>query len=279
MNLIKKKIQKIVFRTKKKQYLSKRQEFVLATMALTLGLLSTQFSSQGLQISHLVVLGISACVLSALVLRQGLTFWKFVTLTTLPTMFTMAVYLFYLLLPMRWLTRLPIALLYSLGMYAILLTENIYNVAADRTIQLLRAAHSVGFLLSLVTMFFLMDTVVSFHMPFYLNGLFVFLITVPLSLQILWSVTLTPIPSKLVITGSFVISLLIAQLAIVLSFWPIKSTIEALFLTTTFYTLVGMVQQLLLERLFGKTIREYLWVLIFVSVIVLFITKWGSGYQ
>ena len=62
---------------------------------------------------------------------------------TLPTLFTAAVGLFYFLLPVRWLTRLPVVILYSIGIYALLLTENIYNVAAERTIALFRAAHSL----------------------------------------------------------------------------------------------------------------------------------------
>ena len=65
-----------------------------------------------------------------------------------------AVAFFYFLLPVRWLTRIPVVVLYAVGIYALLLTENIYNVAADRTIALLRAAHSVGYLLTLDNVFF-----------------------------------------------------------------------------------------------------------------------------
>ena len=68
--------------------------------------------------------------------------------------FTAAIALFYFLLPVRWLTRVPVAVLYAVGMYALLLTENIYNVAADRTIALLRAAQSIGYLLTLLTYFY-----------------------------------------------------------------------------------------------------------------------------
>lgn len=259
--------------------LSKRQQFVAVTLVLTLELGATQLLSHTLEVGILFVLGVSAYVLSALVLREELSGWEFITLLVLPSFYTMAVFLFYFLLPERWLTRLPFAVLYAIGMYAILLTENIYNVAAERNIRLLRAAHSVGFLLTLLTFFFLVDTVLSLHFPFYLNGILIGLITFPLSLQALWSMELSSSISKRVWVGSLVITLMLIELALVFSFWPIRITIEALFLTTVFYTLIGMTQQFLIDRLFPKTTREFIIVSVIVFILVLFTTRWGSGLQ
>lgn len=257
--------------------LSKRQQFVVVTLLLTAELISTQLISGSLQIEVWFFLGLSAYFMSAFVLRQELSGWEFVTLLTLPTFYTVAVFLFYFLLPTRWLTRLPIAALYATGMYAILLTENIYNVAAERNIQLLRAAHSVGFLLTLVTVFFLVDTVLSLHLPVYFNILLGIAITLPLTLQALWSVELTPQISSKTWLGSLVTTAIITQLLLVFSFWPIGVTIEALFITTVFYSLVGMFQQYLVERLFSKTIREYVTVMVLVFILVLVTTRWGNG--
>jgi hypothetical protein len=88
-------------------------------------------------------------------LREGIDGIEWLTVLTLPPLYTAGVGLFYFLLPVRWLTRLPVAMAYGLGMYVLLLTENIFSVASIRTIQLLRAAQAVGFLLTLVTGFFL----------------------------------------------------------------------------------------------------------------------------
>lgn len=257
--------------------LSKRQQFVLATLVMTVLLMGTQIFSGGLRVDVLFGLVITAYVLSAVVLRQDLSRWEYVTLLILPSFYTGAVFLFYFLLPERWLTRLPIALLYALGMYAILLTENIYNVAAERTIQLLRAAHSVGFLLTLITTFFLIQTVLSLRLDFYLNALVSFLIIFPLSLQTLWSMELTAMISSRVWIGSLVIALAVSELVLILSFLPIRTTIEALYITTVFYSLVGMTQQLLIERLFKKTVQEYIIVLTIVSLLVLWTIRWGEG--
>lgn len=257
--------------------LSKRQQFVLATLVMTLLLMGTQIFSGGLRVDVLLGLVMTAYVFSAVVLRQDLSRWEYVTLLILPSFYTGAVFLFYFLLPERWLTRLPIALLYALGMYAILLTENIYNVAAERTIQLLRAAHSVGFLLTLITTFFLIQTMLSLRLEFYLNAIISMLIIFPLSLQTLWSMELTSTISSRVWIGSFVIALVISELVLILSFLPVRTTIEALYITTVFYTLVGMTQQLLIERLFKKTVQEYLIVFTIVSLLVLWTVRWGEG--
>lgn len=275
---MKKSSSQLWIRIRNKLSLNKRQQLVIVTLILSLGLMATQLTGEGVRLDFILGLGLGAYVLSALVLRQGLSGWEYMTLLILPSFYTIAVYLFYLLLPTRWLTRLPIAFLYAIGMYAILLTENIYNVAAERTIQLLRAAHSVGFLLTLVTLFFLMDTIASFHMPFYVSSALIFIIVFLLSFQILWSVELAPRPSKHIWVGSLITSLLIAETAAALSFWPIKTTIQALFLTTSFYTVIGMTQQHLIGRLFAKTAREFILVLIVVLIIVIGTTKWGSGY-
>jgi hypothetical protein len=219
-------------------------------------------------------LSLFAYVLSAWALRDDLRSIEWVSLLTLPTLFTTAVSLFYFLLPDRWLTRVPVVALYSVGMYALLLTENIYNVAVDRTIALLRAAHSVGFLLTLVTYFLLVQTVMAFRFPFFLNIICVGLITFFLVFQALWAVVLEYPVSKRVWRISGVITIVLAQLAGVFSFWPTQSTLIVLFLTTCFYGTVGMAQQYLVERLYKKTVIEFFSLTAIVFAIVVFATRW-----
>lgn len=257
--------------------LSKRQQFVVVTLLLTILLSITQLSRDEVRYEYIVGLAVAAYVGSAIVLREDLHGIEFFTLLILPTLFTTAVSLFYFLLPPRLIIRLPIAIGYFVGMYALLLTENIYNVAAQRTIQLLRAGQGVGFLMSIITMFFLTDAALSFHLGPVLKSALIALIVVPLVLQALWSMEPAARFSGSVIQTSAVIVLLLVQGAFVLAFWPIQPTIEALFLTTAFYTLVGMGQQHLVGRLFRKTKIEFITVLVAVFVLVLFTTRWGSG--
>jgi hypothetical protein len=257
---------------------TKRQQFVFVTIILGFGLMLTQLVSNELRYPMTVGLAAITYLLSAFALREGLNGIEWVSLLTLPTLFTAATALFYFLLPARWLTRVPFVVLYALGMYALLLTENIYNVAVDRTIALLRAAHSVGFLLTLVTYFLLVQTVMAFRFPFYINALLVGIISLFLAFQSLWSAVLEDKVSRRVGVISIVCALTLAELSWLFSFWPTQSTLVVLFLTTSFYGLVGMGQQYIVEKLYKKTVIEFFSLCAIVFVIVLVATHWRGNY-
>ncbi|MFZ5844874.1 MAG: hypothetical protein ACOY0S_00190, partial [Patescibacteria group bacterium] len=112
-------------RWEREQTLSKRQQFVLVTILLTLGLVLTQIAPAEARYPMVTMLAVFSYLLSAFALREDLRGTEWITLLTLPTFFTAAIALFYFLLPVRWLTRLPVAALYGVGIYALLLTENI----------------------------------------------------------------------------------------------------------------------------------------------------------
>lgn len=255
---------------------TKRQQFVGCIFVLTLGLIATQLIAIEHRTEMVIGLALTSFILSTIVLREDLKGIEYLTLTILPTMFTVAVSFFYFLLPVRWLTRLPTAILYAFCMYAILLTENIYNVAAVRSIQLLRAAHSVGFLITLITAFLLYDTVLSFHFPGLFNGLLIFIISLPLVLQSLWSMMLEPKLSKEVVLGALVASCVLSQTGYIFSFWPVNTTILSLFLTTLFYTAAGILRERLIERLFPNTMKEFLTVALITFLLVFITTRWGG---
>lgn len=243
---------------------------------LTTGLVVTQLLNSDSRFLIIGSLAVSSYLLSVWALREDLSGVGWFTLFVLPTMYTLAVGLSYFLLPVRWITRLPVALLYALGIYALLLTENIYNVAAARTIQLLRAAHAVGFLFTLITAFLLCQTFLSFHLPFYLNFLGIFLIAFPLILQALWCVNLEEGITYDTAKYSFFFSLIVAEIALAFSFWPINLSLWALFLVATIYALLGVGQQHLAGRLFRKTAIEFFLVPVLIFLILLFSAKWGG---
>lgn len=258
--------------------LSKRQQFVLVTVGLTLGLILTQLVPSEWRYLMVTGLAITTYLASAFALREDLRGIEWLALLTLPTLFTAAVALFYFLLPVRWLTRLPVASLYGVGMYALLLTENIYNVAANRTIGLLRAAHSVGFLLTLTTYFLLVQTILAFRLPGWANTMLVGLVSLPLLFQSLWAIELEEKVSRRVRQLSWALTLVMTQLAWVLSFWPVKTTLQALFLTTCFYGIAGMAQQYVAQKLYKKTVIEFFLVTVIVFVITLFATRWRGNF-
>ena len=257
--------------------LTKRQQCVGVTLSLTAGLLLTQLVTGESWYVLVCLLSLAASGLSALVFRRDIKRMEWLTILTLPTLFTAAVALFYFLLPVRWLTRLPVALLYGIGMYALLLTENIYTVAADRTIALLRAAHSVGFLLTLLTYFLLAQTVLAFRSVAFVQMLLIGMMSFFLVLQSVWSMELSETVSRRVWHISIAITVFLIQLVWVCSFLPTKTTLLALLFTTAFYSSVGMAQEYVVEKLYKKTVIEFSAVAAIVFIITLMATSWRGG--
>lgn len=254
--------------------LTKRQQFVAITIILTMGLMVTQMVPSDWRYPLVITFSIAAYLLTAFGLREDLAGIEWVTLLALPTLFTAAVLLFYFLLPIRWLTRLPVAALYAVGMYALLLTENIFNVAAERSIALLRAAHSVGFLLTLVTYFLLISTIFSFRLAVGWTVFYIGIISFVLIIQALWSVELTDRVSGVVSRIGIALTIVLMELVWVFEFWPVTSTLIALFLTTCVYCSVGMAQQYIEEKFYKKTAIEFASVACVVFIILLMATRW-----
>src|SRR3990167_5737748 len=168
--------------------LTKRQKIIITTFVLTIGLLSTQLVDFSLRFKFIAGISILAGVLSLWSLWEGLNFTKAVVLLILPVFFTAAIASFYFLLPVRWLTRLPVAVIFGLMFYLLLLSQNVFNVAAIRTIPLYRAASTASFLFTLLSAFFIFIVIYAFNLLFIWNGVAVFLISFPAVLQVLWTI-------------------------------------------------------------------------------------------
>lgn len=267
--------------------MSKRQKFVASTLILSGGFFLAQFIDFSFRYPAIAALSFVSFVLSIWCLKDGLG--KNATLLTLilPVFYTIGTQLFYLGLENNGLfsgfadyiqiaVRVLLIAFYALGTYALLLTANIYTVAAARTIQLLRAAHAVGFLLTLVSGFFAFNVVLSFYSDFWFNGLIIGLLSVPLFLQGFWSIELEPVISKELLSLSLGMALVVAEIAAVLSFWPITVVVFSLAVTTVMYVGLGLGQALLQQRLFEKTVKEYLLVGVIVLVTMFLTAKWGG---
>lgn len=258
--------------------LDKRQQFVAITLILTAGLMLTQLVASDLRYLSVIILSVITYFLSAFGLREDLKGIEWFTLLTLPTIYTFAVALFYFLLPARWLTRLPVAALYAIGIYALLLTENIYNVAANRTIGLLRAAQSVGFLMTVTVYFFLSQSILAFRYYPLANIVWIILVSAILYLPLLWSMELTPGISRRVRDLTLTLTLIEAEIMWILSFWPVTTTQKAILMAGSFYALGGMGQLYLSERLYKKNIWELFIVILIITVVVFLTTNWRGVY-
>ncbi len=256
--------------------ITKRQKFILMSFFLTVILFTIQTVPEALRFEIIGVLALVTLFLSMFSLWGELYGVKYFLLLLLPVYFVAGASLFYFLLPVRWLTRVPFAIVFGVSVYLLMLTSNIYNVAAIRTIALLRAAHAVGVFFSLISTFFLANVLLSLHLEFYWAILGVVGIVLPLYLVGLWSYELEDFISRRVFTYAVVFSYLTAQVAMVLSFWPIAPINEALALATIMYVLLALAQFDFGGKIKPRVVWEHLGIAAAVFVVILVTTKWGG---
>ncbi len=256
--------------------LNKRQKIVISTLLLTMGLISTQLVNFELRFRFLGGLAVLAYALSFWSLREGLNLTKAVVLLILPTFFTVAAASFYFLLPIRWLTRLPVAVIFGLTFYLLLLAQNVFNVASLRTIPLYRAASTASFLFTLLSAFFIYNVVFAFNLLFLWNGVIATLVSFPLILQVLWSIRMEDKISTAVIIQSAVLSLIMGELALSLSFWPMHPIIWSLSLSSATYVLLGLTTGELRGRLNRRVGLEYVGIGVIVLIVSFFMTSWSG---
>ena len=256
--------------------MSKRRRFVVTSLLLCLGFIAIQFLNDQNRFWAIGALGVLTVVLFYWSLMESLGGKMTLLTLILPTVFTLGVGVFWFLLPANVFARIPIVIFYGLGIYVLCLTANIYSVAAVRTIALLRAARGVGFVLSLLTSFLVFDAILSMRTEIYILLPLVFIVSFLLYFQGYWSMLLEAEFSKDIAILSGISSLLTMEIATVLYFWPVTVVVGSLFLTVTFYMLLGLGQAKLDGRLFSSTVREHLVVGVLVFIAMFFATHWGG---
>ncbi|MDO8498285.1 MAG: hypothetical protein Q7S44_00630 [bacterium] len=253
--------------------LNKREKIITASVILSLGLLSTQLVPLYLTYRFIIGLSIAAYLLSLWALWEGINKLKAVILMILPTLFSLAVASFYFLLPIGWWTRIPVAFIFGLAFYTLLLSQNVFSVASIRTIPLHRVASTTVFILTLLTAYLLFNVVYSFNLLFIWNGVAVFLLALPLVLQVIWSIEMEDL-SSLVVVYSLVLALILGELGLVLSFWPISKAMISLVLSTGLYVVLGVGTHHHRERLSRGVVWEYLGWGAAIFLIAAFTTSW-----
>lgn len=256
--------------------MTKRKKIIISSLLLSLGFLLIHSGIIDQRYLGFSILIIASILLSAWSLWEGLKGWTVGIVLLLPNLFTVAVGLFYFLLPGDLVAKLPVTILFGIGYYVLLLTGNIFSVASVRNIQLLRSAQATGFLLTLITAFLLFDAIFSYRFDPWLNALIVLTVSFLLTLQGLWSITLEESISKGLLTTSLSLALILGEFSLAISFWPLSVSSSSLFLITALYVLLGLTQSDLQKRLFQKTIREYLWVGVIVFLTIFLTTGWGG---
>lgn len=165
-------------------------------------------------------------------------------------------------------------LLVGVIFYAGVLTGNIFNVAAIRTIQLFRVAHSTDFMLAILGVFLWSMVVFSLHLWPPLVGIVFFTIALLFAIQSYWSINLGPAVTREVWWYAFATALVLGQIALFLSFWPVSSFVFSLVLTVGFYELVGIVHYCLTDRVHRINFTEMIVVGCTLFLLLMLTTSW-----
>ncbi len=244
----------------------KRQKFIISVIILFLILFFSEqlFGRGGMYIAFLLSLFTDFFVFWAI--RNDLKDNFSPQIFILPLFYTMSCALFYFLVPARFLTRIGMTSLYALGLYSLLLSENIFIVSSIRTIALLSSARTVSFIVTLLSYFFMANVIFSLHLNIVIMLLLTFFFSFFLIMHSIWTHTLEN-NLNLYIQWILLIALCLVETAFVLWFWPSSPTIIGLFLTGLFYILVGISQIWLDRRLFKGIMWEYIWVAVIVFLV------------
>ncbi len=255
--------------------LNKRQKLVFSVLILSLSFFFLQFLNGVQLFIATVILAILTDVLLFFILRNDVKKTFFYPILVLPFFYSLSFPFFYTLVPDRLISQFIITTLYAFGLYSLFLTQNIFAVSGIRTINLLRSARIVAFVLTLLVLFFLFNFAFSLRQIPFLTPLLIFLISLFMNFESLWSYSLNKSQVKEIIISSFIIAFCLMQLSLVLILWPVNAAVYSLFLTGIFYTFSGLVHAWLERRLFKGILWEYIWVG-FISVLFLIVfSRWG----
>lgn len=252
----------------------KRIRMLIATGIVTAIMFVSTFLFFDKSIYILPVLLLVTIFITYFSLLEGIEKVEWFTLFIMPVLTVVALYLFYFLLPVRWLTRLPFLIFFGISFYANLLVSNIFNVGVEKSLQLYRAAFSVNYFYQTLLLFIISNLVFSLKLSFFENGLIFFGVVGILAIQLLWSIKLDEYIERRILRYGLLTSWIITQASVIISFIPLQSTISALVLSSGYYVVGGLTYLYLDSRLFKETIREYIFVLIFILCVVLLSISW-----
>lgn len=260
----------------KSLHFSKRQKFVIAVFFLSLLLFISEYFTGDIRG---LIIGITLSALTSLslflILRNDIKGTFFYPILLLPFLYTLSFNLFYSLIPPRFLTRIIITTVYAIGLYSLFLSHNIFAVSATRTINLLRSARVVSFIITVLVVFFFINIIFTLRYPIPITTTLIFILVFILNFQFLWLHNLDNTNIKQLLIFSTFNSLALAELSIILTIWPVNATIYSIFLSGMFYTYSGLSHAWIEKRLFKGILWEYVWVAFLSILILIAFSRWG----
>lgn len=254
--------------------LTKREKFVIAVFILSIGLFIFEyFGIKGIVFG--IFLSLITDSILYFILRKDIKGTFFYPILILPFFYTLSFSFFYLLFPSRFISRILITATYSFGLYSLFLTQNIFAISSIRTINLVRSARIIAFVITIVIFFFLTNVLFSSHIAIFFIPLIVFLIVFILNFQSFWFYSLDKKDLKEIMIYALLNSFCLSELSLVLTVWPVPPTIYSISLTGIFYFFSGLSQQWFEQRLFRGILWEYVWVGFLSILLLILFSSWG----
>lgn len=238
--------------------MSKRNRFLIFSLLLTLFLILLPWFPARFSSVTLAVFTFLAGLFAVLCLWDFLSGIEYITLLTLPVLFSLGMGSVILLFPnFSGFFKTALYGVYFLVYYLLLLSLNIFNVAGEKPIPLLRAAYTSSFLITTFTAFPIFTLLYKGSVGILLELPLVFILTFLLCFQSLWSAFLPKNNTDLSAKVSLIVSAVMTQTALVFSFFPMESFFRSLLLSTFFYIYLGFTHQYLKKTLGVKSVFEY----------------------
>ncbi len=262
------------FFEKEASKIDKRLRLVISVLILGFIMLISTFFNFDKAFFFLPVFIIFTYFLSYFSLLERIKKIGWFGLFLMPELITLFFYLFYFLFPGRWLTRLPFIIFYEISIYAALLCSNIFNVGVEKNLQLYRPAFSINFFYQALVSFIFYNVLFSLKYNFFINIIGAGIVTLLLSLQLFWTIRLNKYLEKDSLIYSIFMIILMSEICLLISFVPLRIPVYALFLSATYYSVMGIICHYIDQKLFKETIREYVGVWVFVVIITLLSLSW-----
>lgn len=197
---------------------------------------------------------------------------EWVMLFILPVLWALVWYVFFYMVPVRWLTRVLFGFIFSFIFYILLSVENIYNVGVEKNIQLQKAAVTVTTILMVGLSYMAFQIIASFELYFLIQSLLISGVSWIIALKFFW----TNDPSLKILDWQLKLTNLVAVimlfLSLIMSFWPSTAgTTRPVALVGIFYVLTNALSDSRDPIVFKQRSRELLVVAIAI-VAIIFIT-------
>lgn len=261
--------------------MSKRFKYVISSVLTVIGFylyLSLPVESRYFGLMLLVALT-SFCFWFGLgIIFEG-TFNNRIMSALLPTLWTLGYGLFAALLPINWANLIFLSLFFGIVIYILFLVENVFLVAIGyKTVPLYRAAYTVSLMSILLVSFLLFDALFSFHFPFWGNMIAAAILSFLIFNYQYWAIAI-----ELNDDGKekgrwpyiLVSSLLLTEMAGVLSFWPVGVFKGSIYLVAVIYVISGLIQAEIRDRLYKGVMKTYIYMGIAIIMAAILITRWG----